>query len=421
MAIKYCMTFDEILTKAVEKGASDVHLKSSSPAYIRVNGDLMVLDPNMEALSPVTLRDIALEIMSPHHKALFEKYREVDMSYALIGVGRFRLNIFQQRGTVRMVCRFLSAEIPKFDNLKLPEVLKKISCAERGLVLVTGITGSGKSTTLAAMIDYINRHQKKHIITIEDPIEYLLKDKKSIVTQRELGSDTSSFAQALRSSLRQDPDVIVIGEMRDLETIDIALTAAETGHLVFSTLHTRDASETISRILSAYPAEQQLQVRMQLAGSLKAIVSQRLAQTIDGQSRVPVVEVLLNTARISSLISNPERTKEIVKAMEEGSEHYGMQSFDQALMQLVSKKVISFEEGLSHSTNPENFTLRYKGVTSMDGKKWNNFDQNSVAGITTTSQLGPKLELDLEEKTRQKERFDDEQTKTVPRLRLKIK
>lgn len=385
------MNLDEILTQAVSMGASDIHLKAGLVPIIRKNGDLIPLNETAAVCDATELRDLVYMITSPAQRAQFEKHRELDMSYGVSGLGRFRMSIFHQRGSVRIVIRHLSHKIPQLEDLGLPPIIKKIADSERGLVLVTGVTGSGKSTTMAAMVDYINRHHSKHIITIEDPIEYVIKDRKSLITQRELGSDTNSFANALRAALRQDPDVVLIGEMRDLETINIALLAAETGHLVISTLHTADASETINRILSAYPPLAQLQLRLQLASTLRAIISQRLAQKADGSGRIPAVEVLINTARTAEMITDPNKTKSLVLAIEEGFEHYGMQSFDQCLMRLLSQKQISYQEALKLSSHPDNFSLRVKGFTSMDGKKWQNFDLSHVE----STQSHDKIELEV--------------------------
>jgi twitching motility protein PilT len=389
------MNLDEILSKAVGLGASDIHLKAGLAPIIRKNGQLLPLTNPTDICDPTMLKDIFFMMTSAHQRAHFEKHRELDLSYGVAGLGRFRVSVFQQRGSIRIVIRHLSHKIPLLDDLQLPQVIKKIAEYERGLVLVTGVTGSGKSTTLASMVDYINRNQSTHIITIEDPIEYVIKDRKSLITQRELGSDTNSFASALRAALRQDPDVILIGEMRDLETINIAILAAETGHLVLSTLHTSDATETVNRILAAYPTMQQTQIRLQLASSLKAIVCQRLAQKADGTGRVPAVEVMINTSRTAEMIADPNKTKNLIQAIEEGHEHYEMQSFDQALMKLLSDKTITLSEAMKLSSQPENFALRMRGVTSMDGKKWSKFDLN---GSSEETALAQKIELDLDHK-----------------------
>lgn len=383
-----------MLSKAVALGASDVHLKAGLVPVIRVNGSLRPLSPKAPVFDATALKNIAQSMMSSRQKIQFEKNKECDMSYGVAGVGRFRVNVFQQRGTVRIVIRHLAQNVPQLEDLGLPSVIKKFAEYERGLVLITGVTGSGKSTTLAAIIDYINRNMSKHILTVEDPIEYVIRDRKSLITQRELGSDTDSFSSALRAALRQDPDIILVGEMRDIETINIALTAAETGHLVFSTLHTSDAAETINRILSAYPALQQTQIRLQLAASLKAIVCQRLAQRSGGNGRIPAVEVMINTPRTMEMIVDPNKTKNITQAIEEGVEHYEMQSYDQSLMKLLSEGLIDYNEALKLSSNPENFALRLKGITSQGGYKWSNFENTSTGGEQVTM-TGTKIELEL--------------------------
>jgi twitching motility protein PilT len=297
------------------------------------------------------------------------------------GLGRFRVNIFQQRGTIGIVLRVIPFGIQNFEQLTLPAVLEKIAAETRGLVLVTGTTGSGKSTTLAAMVDFINSKRTRHIITIEDPIEFLIRDKRSIVNQREVGADTLSFAAALKSALREDPDVILVGEMRDFETIETAITAAETGHLVMSTLHTMDATETINRIVSIFPPYQQKQVRLQLASILRAVISQRLIPRADGKGRVPALEILRNTTRIRELIIDKERTREIPDAISRGYTTYGMQTFDQSIMALYKKKLITLEEALEQCSNPDDFKLRASGVAgTSDGDAWGGFDDAEGGG-----------------------------------------
>jgi twitching motility protein PilT len=285
------------------------------------------------------------------------------------------VNVFQQRGTVGCVLRVIPFRIQTIEQLMLPKVIEKLAGEQRGLILVTGTTGSGKSTTLAAMIDHINASETCHIMTIEDPIEFLVRDKRSIVNQREVGVDTMSFGQALKSALRQDPDVILVGEMRDLETIETALTAAETGHLVMSTLHTLDATETVNRIISAFPPYQQKQVRLQLGSVLKGVVSQRLVPRADGRGRVPAIEVLLNTARVRELIEDKDRTKELADAIAQGNVAYGMQTFDQSLMWLLKSSLITYEEALRQATNPDDFALRVSGISGTSDSKWDGFER----------------------------------------------
>jgi twitching motility protein PilT len=318
---------------------------------------------------------MAFAIMNEYQKEKFKQTNEVDLAYGVPGLGRFRVNVFQQRGTLGVVLRVIPFKIQTIEQLMLPKVLEKIAAEQRGLVLVTGTTGSGKSTTLAAMIDHINATETCHIMTIEDPIEFLIRDKRSIVNQREVGVDTMSFGQALKSALRQDPDVILVGEMRDLETIETALTAAETGHLVMSTLHTLDATETINRIISAFPPYQQKQVRLQLGSVLKAVISQRLVPRADGKGRVPAIEVLLATARVKELIEDKERTKEIPEAIAQGHVSYGMQTFDQSLMVLLKSQVISYEEALRQASNPDDFALRVSGISGTSDSKWDSFEK----------------------------------------------
>lgn len=354
----------------MQRGASDVHLKAGIIPVIRKHGTLRPLGANLPALTSKDIEAMAHGVMDTRQRQIFEEKKDIDVSYGLIGVGRFRLNILKQRGTVRMVIRNIPDKVKSLQELNLPPIMTRIAERERGIVLITGATGSGKSSTLAAMIDHINRTQSKHILMIEDPTEFLIKDRKCIITQRELGSDTISFAGSLRAALRQDPDIILIGEMRDRETMEIALLAAETGHLVLSTLHTLDAAETINRILAAFEPHQQSQVRLQLASVLSAIVSQRLCRKKDGDGHYPALEIMLNNARISELIADPERTVEIRKAIEESQAAWGMCTFDQNLMELISKDIITYEEALKNSTSPENFAIRYNGVSHLDGKKW---------------------------------------------------
>jgi len=318
---------------------------------------------------------MALGIMNEWQKDRFLKAKEVDMGYEIYGLGRFRINIFQQRGKIRIALRIVPFKIKGLAELNLPKVMEKTAMENRGLVLVTGTTGSGKSTTLASMIDVINSRRTCHILTIEDPIEFVHEDKKAVIDQREVGSDTGSFADALRSALRQDPDVILVGEMRDFETIETALTAAETGHLVMSTLHTVDATETINRIISAFPPYHQQQVRLQLAAIVKGIIAQRLVPKADGMGRVPAVEVLVSTARVRECVTEKEKTNEINDAITKGYTTYGMQSFDQSLMLLLKRGLITYEEALRQSSNPDDFALRMKGIMSGGDSTWDDFEK----------------------------------------------
>jgi len=367
------MDLNQILLEALSQEASDVHIKVGVPPIFRVNG---VLKP-WNKLKPFDLNDVskmAFGLMNDWQKERFIKNREVDMGYEVYGLGRFRVNVFQQRGKMRIALRIVPYQIKSLEELHLPPVLSSISLEQRGLILVTGTTGSGKSTTLASMIDIVNNERNCHIITIEDPIEFIHEDKKSIIDQREIGSDTSTFSSALRVALRQDPDVILVGEMRDFETIETALTAAETGHLVMSTLHTLNATETVTRIISVFPPYHQKQVRLQLAGVLKGVISQRLVPRADGIGRVPAVEVLVSTARVRECIIEKDKTNEILDAIARGVTSYGMQSFDQSLMFLLKEGLISYEEALKHCTNPDDFALRVKGILATSDTTWEDFE-----------------------------------------------
>lgn len=366
------MELNEILKVAIKGGASDIHLKTGLPPLFRVDGALVPLRDG-ERITIEEMKAMAFSMMNPVQKARYEEEREADLAYGIPGLGRFRVNIFQQRGTIGIVLRVIPFGVKTTEELNLPEIVKKISREHRGLILVTGTTGSGKSTTLASMIEQINSERTSHIMTIEDPIEFLIRDRRSIVNQREIGVDTHSFANALRGALRQDPDVILVGEMRDFETIETALTAAETGHLVMSTLHTLDATETINRIISVFPPYQQKQVRLQLSTVLKAVISQRLVPRADGKGRVPALEVLVSTGLIRELISDKERTKEIPDAINKGYTTYGMQSFDQSLMQLVKEGLVTYEEALKNVSNPDDFALRYRGIASTSDSNWDDF------------------------------------------------
>src|SRR5258707_803317 len=357
------LKIDDLLITASAHLASDLHLESGSFNGMRIGGEL---HPNSEAprLSPEDKLDMAFSLMSNRQKQKLTEVSEVDIAYSVRGLGRFRANIFQQRGTVSIVLRVIPDQTMGTAELGLPPVIDRIVEERRGLILVTGATGSGKSTTLAAMIDSINSSRSGHIVTIEDPIEFLHRDKQSFLTQREVDVDTRSFAEALRGALRQDPDVILVGEMRDHETIETALTAAETGHLVLSTLHTLDATETITRIVSSFPSHQQKSVRIQLAGILKAVISMRLVRASKGPGRVPAIEVLVSTAFIRDHIINEEKTYMIREAIAAGTSQYGMQTFDQSLFQLVQSKLISLEEALHNASNPDEFRMRVSGIVS---------------------------------------------------------
>ena len=357
------MNIDDLLRAAVAKGASDLHIKVGAYPMARVAGMLVPVNEEKRLMNEDTLA-MGAQMMSSEQRDKFVKSQEVDLAYSVTGLGRFRVNVFQQRGTMGMVLRVIPTRILSVDDLLLPPVLRRIADDERGLVLVTGTTGSGKSTTLAAMIDHINRSRCSHIMTVEDPIEFLHRDSRSIVNQREVSVDTRSFAQALRSALRQDPDVILVGEMRDFETIETALLAAETGHLVFSTLHTLDATETINRIIAVYPPHQQKQVRLQLAAVLRAVVSQRLIPRADLPGRVPAVEVLVATAFIRDCIIDKDKTHLINSAIAQGTSQYSMQTFDQSIFGLFQQGFIALDEALRWASNVDEFKLKVQGIST---------------------------------------------------------
>ena len=355
------MHINDLLKLAADRRASDLHLKVGSHPVVRMAGELVPLVETKRLMQEDTIA-MAFSIMTNRQKQKFKDNLEIDIAYSVPGLGRFRCNVFQQRGTVGLVLRVIPVKIQTVKELSLPPVMEKIAREQRGLVLCTGTTGSGKSTTLASIIDHINTNRCEHIITIEDPIEFLHRDKKSIVNQREVEVDTKSFAAAVRSALRQDPDVILVGEMRDYETIETAITAAETGHLVLSTLHTLDATETINRIIGVFPPHQQKQVRLQLAGVLRAVVSMRLVPRADGRGRVPAVEVMITTGFIRDCIINKDKTKLIAEAIASGVSQYGMQTFDQAVYHLYKKGLVTEEEALRRASNPDEFKMRMQGI-----------------------------------------------------------
>ena len=357
------MTFDELVQTASARGASDIHLRAHQPPLVRTGGALERWDA-VAKMTPPHLEAIATRLLPPATLERLQTKLEVDVAWQAPGVGRVRASVFRQRGTVAISMRLIPDKVPTLDMLGLPASVVELANEARGLVLVTGVTGSGKSTTLAAMVDLINRSRPDHILTIEDPIEFVHIDQRAVVTQREIGFDTPSYASGLRAALRQDPDVILIGEMRDPETIETALTAAETGHLVFSTLHTLNATETLNRIVSVFPPHQQEQIRNQLASVLKASISQRLLPRADGTGRVLAAEVLVATPYIRDCITDPEKTSLIPDAIASGFSQYGMQTFDQDILRLVKEEKITVEEALRAVTNVEEFKMRLRGITA---------------------------------------------------------
>ena len=356
------MTFDQMIQAASARGASDIHLRADRVPLVRVDG-LLERWTNVAPISAPALEAISARLLSPAHQAQLQTKLEVDIAWQAPGVGRIRASVFRQRGTIGVSMRLIPDVIPTLEELGLPASVANLCGESRGLILLTGATGTGKSTTLAAMVDLINRTRALHIITIEDPIEFVHNDHVAVVTQREVGFDTTEYATGLRSALRQDPDVILIGEMRDQDTIETALVAAETGHLVLSTLHTMDAPETINRIVAVFPPHQQMQIRHQLAGVLKAAVSQRLLPRADGRGRVLAAEVLIGTAFVKDCIEDPEKTAGIAQAIVQGGNQYGMQNFDQAILKLCVDKLVTVEEATKWVTNVEEFKMRLRGIT----------------------------------------------------------
>jgi twitching motility protein PilT len=384
---------DAALMTVIEEEASDLHLKVPSKPMVRRHGKLVPLD-GYEKLRPEDTEATLFHMLTDEAKLeSFRNEREVDFSYSVPGVARFRVNAFVQRGTISLVCRAIPFQIKTVDELLLPPVISEIADEERGLILLTGTTGSGKSTTLASMINHINLSYEKHIVTIEDPVEFLHSDKSSIINQREVGEDTASFARALRRVLRQDPDVILVGEMRDEETVRTALSAAETGHLVLSTIHTVDAAESVNRIIDFFPQAEQRQARAMLAGTLKAVISQRLVPTPDGGGRVATCEILRMTGRVRDMIMNPEETGKLPEVISEGG-YYGMQTFDQALLYHVQHDRVSMEDALKAATHPHDFKL----LVASDGQRSTSVDSvlpdeapDEPAGVAPTNGAEPSV------------------------------
>ncbi|HKZ21669.1 MAG TPA: type IV pilus twitching motility protein PilT [candidate division Zixibacteria bacterium] len=369
------MNLKQMLEVMLQKKASDLHLRVGLKPILRIDGALNAIETNV--LTNEDIEQTLNQILNEDQKGRFIKRNEMDLALSVSKLGRFRINFYRQRGTIGIAIRAVNTKIPSFEELNLPPVIKTLSEQKRGLILVTGTTGSGKSTTLAAMIEHINQTRAENILTIEDPIEFVYRDKKSIISQREIGGDTESFALALRHAFRQDPDVILIGEVRDLDTMSIALTAADTGHLVLSTLHTMNAIETISRIITFFPPHQHQQIRSLLAGTLKAIICQRLLPRSDGPGRVPAVEVLVSSGSVREYITDPMKTLLLIELIESGAIQYGMQSFDQSIMKLYKSNMITYAEALAQTTSPDDFDLRVKGITGASDKGWQEFERSS--------------------------------------------
>ncbi len=362
------MNVESLLKEMVARNASDLHLRVGGQPAFRINGELYRLQN--ERILPEQMEQFVLDLMDRNQKGKFDENHELDFAIGIRSIGRFRVNAFRQRGTPALAIRAIVGIVPAFDQLGLPEVIRDLSLRKRGLILVTGTTGSGKSTTLASMIDHINEHTSSNIVTIEDPIEFLYKDKKSIISQREVDSDTSGFTPALRAAFRQDPDVILIGEIRDQETMSIGLTAADTGHLVLTTLHTMNAVETINRIVSFFPPHQHQQVRLMLCSTLVAIITLRLLPRKDGNGRVPACEIMVNNATIRELLTQPENTHMIDTSIREGYTQYGSQSFDQSILRLYTDERISYETALQAASNPDDFELKVRGVEGSSDRSW---------------------------------------------------
>jgi len=359
---------EQLLKAMVDNGASDLHIRIGIAPTFRIHGELKKL---YDIKITYQLMDSFLaDIMNQTQKEIFENTKECDFALSARELGRFRVNVFRQRGTPAIVFRHINSKIPKFESLGLPPIVLELALKKRGLVLVTGTTGSGKSTCLAAMIDHINELESTHVLTVEDPVEFLHRDKKSIISQREIGTDSMSYANALKAALRQDPDVMLIGEIRDLETMQIALTAADTGHMVFATIHTTNATETIHRILSMYPPHQHDEIRLLLASCLEGIISLRLLPRSDVVGRTPAAEVLVNTAAIQEYIMDKNKTEFIETAVAEGNMQYKSQTFDQALLALYNQGKISVETAKNAATNPEDFELKLRGITGTSDRAW---------------------------------------------------
>jgi twitching motility protein PilT len=382
------MDLHTILRQAVDANASDVLLKPNAPPAVRLHSDLVPL-PGAPLMTHDAVQTAVDTLLDDYHRKRLATELQADLAYETPELGRFRVNVFRQRGALSVVIRVIPARIRSVGELNLPPVVERIASERRGLILVTGTTGSGKSTTLAAMIDYINQTRRNHIITIEDPIEYRHEDRSSFVNQREVGYDATSFPSALKAALRQNPDVILVGEMRDLETIETAILAAETGHLVMSTLHTLDAPETITRAISAFPEHQRDQTRLILASIVRGVISQRLIARADGEGMVPAVEVLVSTARVREHIADKEKLRDLREVISQGHTSYGMQTFDQSLMALFRTGLISRDEALANATNPADFELKLRGISSTSDSRWDDFETRG--GVESKR---PKVEIE---------------------------
>ncbi len=366
------MNIRSVLDKMIAARASDLHLKAGTPPVVRVDGVLYTLDEPPP--SAQQLREVTHQLLNEEQRAHFASHNEIDFAFGVSGLARFRANVFMQRGTPALALRHVPVEVPSLEDLHLPPIVRELSFSPRGLVLVTGRTGSGKSTTLAAMVDALNRITTRNIITVEDPIEFLHRDRLSFIHQREVGLDTKSFKDGLRYVLRQDPDIILVGEIRDLETMSTALMAADTGHLVLSTLHTTDVVQTLQRIISFYPPHQHDEVRLSIAANLRAVISQRLIPRRDGAGRVPAVEVMVSTPTIREFILNPDKVPMIHTAVAEGVTQYGMQTFDQSVLQLLREGLITEEEALKNCNNPNELGLKLKGISASSDRTWQPVD-----------------------------------------------